>query len=99
MLHGKPLTDNASLRNSQGGDGAHVADALERSLLLPTDMAQLEALRSKEVFLGVKQYLGLVSFLIACDFLDFSFFGSLSAAQWFQLAGYPSYLQAGGHSQ
>ena len=80
MLHGKPLTDDASFRDPQGGEGAHVADALGRSLLLPVDMAQLEALRSKEVFLGLKQYLGMVSFLSAGDFLDFSFFGSLSVA-------------------
>ena len=99
MLHGKPLTDDASLRNPQGGDGALVANSLGRSLLLLADMTQLEALRSKEVFLGLKQYLGMVSFLIVCDFLDFSFFGSLSAAYWLQLTGYLSYLQAGGHNQ
>ena len=97
MLYGKPLRDDASLRNPQGGEGALVADALGRSLLLPADMAQLKALRSKEVFLGLKQYLGMVSFLIVCDFLDFPLLGSSPAAYWLQLAGYQSYLQAGGH--
>ena len=80
MLHGKPLTDDASLRDPQGGEGALVADALGRSLLLPADMAQLETLRSKEVFLGLKQYLGMVSFLIACNSLYFLLLGSLSVA-------------------
>ena len=84
--------DDASLRDPQGGEGALVADALGRSLLLHADMAQLEALRSKEVFLGLKQYLGMVSFLITCDFLDFLFLGSLFVAHWFQLVGYPGYL-------
>ena len=59
-------------------------------------MAQLEALRSKEVFFSLKQYLGMVGFLIAYDFLDFPFFGSLFAAYWLHLAGYPGRLQAGG---
>ena len=45
MLHGKPLMDNASLRDFRGGEGAYVADALERSLLLPTNMAELGGLR------------------------------------------------------
>ena len=45
MLHKEPLMDNASLRNFRGGEGAYVADALERSLLLPADMAELGGLR------------------------------------------------------
>ena len=47
MLHGEPLMDNASLRDFGGGEGAYVADALERSLLLPTDMAELGGLRGR----------------------------------------------------
>ena len=41
MLHGEPLMDSASLRDFKrgGGEGAYVADALERSLLLLADMA------------------------------------------------------------
>lgn len=46
-LHRKPLMDDAFLRDPQGGEGAHVADALGRSLLLPTDMAQLEVLGAR----------------------------------------------------
>ena len=41
MLHGEPLMDNASLREFRGGEGAYVANALERSLLLLIDMAKL----------------------------------------------------------
>ena len=52
--------DNASLRDFRGGEGAYVADALERSLLLPTDMAELRGLRRQEVFLSIKRYLGMV---------------------------------------
>ena len=37
--------DNASLRDFKRGEGAYVADALERSLLLPADMAELGGLR------------------------------------------------------
>ena len=36
--------DNASLKDFRGGEGAYVADALERSLLLPAVMAELGAL-------------------------------------------------------
>ena len=45
MLHGEPLMDNASLRDFRGGKGTYVANALERSLLLPADMAELGGLR------------------------------------------------------
>ena len=45
MLHGEPLMDNASLRDFQGGEGTYVADALERTLLLPNDMAKLKNLK------------------------------------------------------
>ena len=60
MLYGEPLMDNASLRDFRGGEGAYVAYALERSLLLPADMAELGGLRRQEVFLSIKRYLGMV---------------------------------------
>lgn len=41
MLHGAPLMDDASLKDFQGGKSNYVADALERSLLLLADMAEL----------------------------------------------------------
>ena len=45
MLHREPLMDNASLKDFRGGEGAYMADALERSLLLPANMAELGNLR------------------------------------------------------
>ena len=45
MLYGEPLMDNAFLRDFRRGEGAYMADALERSLLLPADMAELGGLR------------------------------------------------------
>ena len=52
--------NNASLRDFQKGEGTYMADALERSLLLPADMADLKNLRRQEVFLSMKRYLGMV---------------------------------------
>nr|POE70373.1 hypothetical protein CFP56_52612 [Quercus suber] len=59
MLHGGPLRDDSSLRDFREGEGAYVADAVERCLLLPVDMAELGVMRSREVFLSLKQYLGM----------------------------------------
>ena len=54
--------DNASLRDFNKGDGTYVADALERSLLLPVDMADLKNLRRQKLFLSMKRYLSMVRF-------------------------------------
>ena len=54
--------DNTSLRDFNKGEGTYVADALERSLLLPVDMADLKNLRRQELFLSMKRYLGMVRF-------------------------------------
>ena len=54
--------ENASLRDFRGGKGAYVADALERTLLLPTDVKELKMMRRQEVFLSMKRYLAMVSF-------------------------------------
>ena len=40
-----------------------MVDTLERSLLLPIDMAELGNLRGQEVFLNIKRYLGMVRLL------------------------------------
>ena len=69
MLHGEPLTDNASLRDFNKGEGTYVADAVERSLLLPVDMEDLKNLQSKELFLSMKRYLGMVRSLVHSAFL------------------------------
>ena len=83
--------EDASLRNLRDDEGAYVADALERALLLPTDMEELKNMRMQKVFLNVKRYLGMVRLLkpktpsiLAPRFL---FTMCLS-----QLAGYPSHL-------
>ena len=60
MLHGEALMDSASLRDFREGESAYVADTLERSPLLPTDMAEFEGLRRQEVFLSIKRYLRMV---------------------------------------
>ena len=54
--------DDASLRDFNKGEGIYVVDALERSLLLPADMADLKNLRRQELFLNMKRYLGMVRF-------------------------------------
>ena len=54
--------DNTALRDFQKGEGTYVANALERSLLLPADMANLKNLRRQEIFLIMKRYLGMVRF-------------------------------------
>ena len=63
--------DNASLKDFNKGEGIYVADALERSLLLPADMADLKNFRRQELFLGIKRYLGMVRFSTFVAFLAF----------------------------
>ena len=91
MLHGEPLMEDASLRDLGDGEGAYVADVLERALLLPTDMEELKNMRMQEVFLSAKRYLGMVRLLksktLSILAPRFSFIMCLS-----QLAGYPGHL-------
>lgn len=69
MLHDQPLMDDASIREPQGAEGALVADALEKSLLLPTDMDELENMSGSEVVLDLKKYLGMVGPLVPIYFI------------------------------
>mgnify|MGYP000927441572 CR=1 FL=1 len=78
---------NASLRDFRGGEGTYVADALERSLLLPVDMAELGNLRRQEVFLSLKRYLGMLRLLTLMTPLNFVLWFYL-----FQLAGHLGHL-------
>ena len=55
--------DNTSLRDFRDDKGTYMADALERSLLLPTDMAELGNLKRLDIFLSIKRYLGMVKLL------------------------------------
>ena len=48
-----------------------MANALERSLLLPINMAELGNLRRQEVFLSIKRYLGMVRLLTLVTLLIF----------------------------
>ncbi|XP_030931166.1 uncharacterized protein LOC115957068 [Quercus lobata] len=59
MLHGEPLLEDASMRNLRDGEGGYVADALEKALLLPTNMGELKNMRMQKVTLSVKRYLGM----------------------------------------
>ena len=61
--------DNTSLRDFNKGEGTYVADALERSLLLPIDMEDLKNLRRQKLFLSMKRYLGMVRSLALAAFL------------------------------
>ena len=63
MLHGGPLLETASMRDLGDGEGGYVADALGRTMLLPTDVDELKKMRMQEVFLSTKRYLGMVRLL------------------------------------
>ena len=60
MLGGEPLTDDASIRDFNGGIGCHVASVLEETLPLPRDMVELRGLKRNDVFLQTKRFLGMV---------------------------------------
>ena len=91
MLHGEPLLENASMSDLGDSDGGYVADALGRTMLLPTDMEELKNMRMQEVFLSAKRYLGMVRLLKPKTLLilapRFLFIMGLS-----QLAGDPGHL-------
>ena len=74
MLSGEPLTDDASIRDYNGGIGCYVASVLEETLLLPKDMVELRGLRRNEVFLQTKRFLGMVCIYPLTNFLLFYFF-------------------------
>ena len=60
MLHGGPLLETASIRDLGDGEGGYVADALRKTMLLPTNVDRLRKMRMQEVFLSTKRYLGMV---------------------------------------
>ena len=60
MLGDELLMDDTSIKDFNGGIGCHVASALEKTLLLPRDMLELQGLRNNEVFFNTKRYLGMV---------------------------------------
>ena len=91
MLHGEPLMEDASIRNLGDGEGAYVADALERALLLPTNMNELKGTRMQKVVLSMKRYLGIVRLLNPMIPLTLAPRFSL-VMYLFQLAGRPGHL-------
>ena len=102
MLGGEPLTDDASIRDYNGGIGCQVASALEETLLLPKDMVELRGLRRNEVFLQAKRCLGMVCIVIFFQppfffslFFFFVFILSLSSSLFFFLTGCSKHVQDG----
>ena len=73
MLGGESLTDDASIRDYNGGIGCHVASVLEETLLLLKDMVELRGLRRNEVFFQTKRFLGMVSTYLFTVFSCFLF--------------------------
>ena len=71
MLGGEPMTDDASIRDYNGGIGCHVASMLEETLLLLKDMVELRGLRRNEVFLQTKRFLGMVRIYLFTIFFIF----------------------------
>ena len=63
-LNGAPLTSDASIRDFQGGMARYAANAVEQTLLLPKDIANLRSMRKHEVFLDLKRDLNMVSLLL-----------------------------------
>ena len=51
------------MRDLGDGEGGYMADALGRTMLLPTDVNKLKKMRMQEVFLSTKRYLGMVRLL------------------------------------
>ena len=62
LISGDPVTSEASLRDPQKGRSRLVLECLEKALLLPEDMQELQGLRKREVFLSLKRGLAKVRF-------------------------------------
>ena len=52
---------NASVREFQRGHSAHIAEALEQTLLLPKDMDVVRKMRQQDLFMFLKKDLAMVS--------------------------------------
>ena len=69
VLDGAFLPSDASIKDFQQGKVGYVANAVEQSLLLPTDMADLRSMRKHKVFLNLKRDVTMVSPLVSFFFL------------------------------
>ena len=76
-LDGAPLPLDSSIRDFQMGKTVYVANALERPLLLPQDMANLRTLKKHEVFLTLKRDLAMVFFFFLIYYLYYVYMLSL----------------------
>ena len=94
ILSGKPLMDDASIRDFNGGIGCHVASALEQTLLLPKDMVELRGFRRSEVFLHTKRFLAMVCTYSPWLFLSFFFFFDIILILSVSFQSYSKYIQA-----
>ena len=72
MLHGEPLVEDASMRSFRDSEDAYVTDALERALLLPINMNELQNMKMQEVFLSIKRYVSMVRLLIPVTLSTFA---------------------------
>ena len=97
MLGGKPLMDDASNRDFNGGIGCHVASALEQTLLLSKDIVELRGFRRSEVFLHTKRFLGMVCTYSPLPFFFFFFYVIFIPSFSFQ--GCSKYIQTRGDDQ
>ena len=65
-LDGVPIVWDTSIRNYQGGQAGHIAEALDQPLLLPRDMEAYRRFSQQWLFLSLKGNLAMVSNLIYC---------------------------------
>ena len=71
-LDGVPIVWDTSIRNYQGGQAGHVAEALEQ--LLPRDMEAYKRFSQQELFLSLKREMAMVSNLIHFSTYIFGYF-------------------------
>ena len=60
-VDGVPIAWDTSIRNYQGGQVGHIAEALEQPLLLLKDMEAYKCFSQQEFFLTFKRDLAMVS--------------------------------------
>lgn len=73
VVDDQAVTTDASIRGSDSGTAACIADALEQALLLPEDMGELRRMRDHNVFMMLKKELAMVRISIDCLFIPTPF--------------------------
>ena len=69
-LDGVPIAWDTSIRNYQGRQAGHIAEALKQPLLLPRDMEAYKRFSQQELFLSLKRDLAIVSTSIHFFYLN-----------------------------